>query len=363
MADGSKDKTLPFPVDSGSILDVAKITLHLELTDSRAVRDLARTISQLKRLTSSRIKMRPNNAFTRLSIETIFFYCSVSLIYLELAPKIFKSQQPVQSLDPVAVDWDYLRGPLALRKGPLVRLKSLAVPAVAHRDLVAVLKLMIQHCPSLESLQLPHLGTLAKTVKSFIELVGRLCPLLSNVSKVIQAALTTCAALEILKVTTNPDGSGNLTDVCLSFEDAIEHDWVCKEIKELEMAVGITTDGHGPKYLVDQSKNTWTEDNHRHWVDLGKLYTQLGALTQLEVLDLKGTRQTNINMFTGSIRTYTPQHRHICLPSLLVLENSARGQIGYLTKLAGLTNLRQLQGSLLWTNAEVDTRIGQAEMD
>ncbi|KAG0079909.1 hypothetical protein BGZ90_001318 [Linnemannia elongata] len=135
-------------------------------------------------------------------------------------------------------------------------------------------------------------------------------------------------------------------------------------LRELTLPVWITPEGRDPKYLYiynhhHPSKASWTERDHRHWEELGKFYAQIGSLTRLEVLNLKAIGEDYLEL-TGSLSPF-----ETCLPGLLALEDptTTDGQIGHLSKLTGLTKLRELRGSFVWTNKEAAARMGEREVD
>ena len=178
-------------------------------------------------------------------------------------------------------------------------------------------------------------------------------------SSVIQAALTTCEGLEVLNVTCRT-GSER---VCLIFANAIESEWVCKRIRELVVNVWITSNGKNPAYMDDPTKATWTEENRRHWEDLGKFYSQIGSLTRLEILDLQAIGKIDTPSAYNTHREYFLSPTETCLPGLLALEDVEKGKIGYLGKLAGLTRLQELRGSMVWTQKDNVAMIGEREVD
>ena len=53
-----------------------------------------------------------------------------------------------------------------------------------------------------------------------------------------------------------------------------------------------------------------------------------------------------------------------CLAALLALEDPIEGfQIGHLSILGGLTKLRELRGSFVWTSRETSERLGEREVE
>ncbi|KAF9122610.1 hypothetical protein BGW39_009629 [Mortierella sp. 14UC] len=125
----------------------------------------------------------------------------------------------------------------------------------------------------------------------------------------------------------------------LSLAQAVEHEWVCKEIQALDIDVAITGDGMNPAYMADTSKATWTKGNRRHWDDLGELYEQVGSLTNLQVLNLYAVECSPHGTEMSFNRDHQLSPMDTCLPGLLALQNSSSftgQQIGHLDKFAGL---------------------------
>jgi hypothetical protein len=345
----------------------------------------------------------------------LFFSCPVSLVELLLDFRILRASR-FESLDAGVDDWDHKQGTLPRREVPLRHLKAFGVPAMPDQYLTRFFCATLGHLPALEVLRLPYLEQMTDDMKSVLALMGEKCPRISELSfpddcptrhamsflervvpaaqqlksfscsgnhdqnpgpmiaawtrhsttlsrielsqvtfvesKVIHTALTTCTALEILKVA----GRGTPDDICLKFEHAVEGEWVCKMMRELDITVRVTPDGKDSKFMTDQSKHSWTIDNHRQWEDLGKFYSQVGALTQLEILDLKAVGEDG-GLFYEALET--------CFPGLLALEDPSHGKIGYLSTLSELTKLRELRGSFRWIRRKGDAnvRIGEREVD
>lgn len=379
----------------------------LDLSFAPIVRDISRTISQLRYLQTLQLGTQSNYSLTRQALESFFFSCPISLVHFKVTNKIH-GPRIYLSLNPVAGDWDYGHGPLVLRDEPLLRLKSLALPLIPRELMATVYRSLLEHCPALETLELPHLEQLSDDMMFVIASLSDLCPHISDLtfpedchaehlmtvldslpaqqlrslhcrgiddqnpkpmiatwtlhsttlkrieltgcvcvkSTVIQAALTTCRSLQVFKAI----GHGDLSKICLKIGHAIEYPWVCAKIRELEIAVWVTHDGEYPTYLRDQSKATWTDTNHQHWKDLGKFYTQIGLLTQLEVLELKSL---GLRHPVASISSYSRPSFGTCFPGLLALDDPTSGKIGYLSKLSGLTKLRELRGSFVWSNLDI----------
>ncbi|KAF9538389.1 hypothetical protein EC957_006861 [Mortierella hygrophila] len=102
--------------------------------------------------------------------------------------------------------------------------------------------------------------------------------------------------------------------------------------------------GGGLGMLSGPSKPVINGNDHQHREDLGRFYAQIGALTRLEVLKLKAIGQPDLANPKSFLSPY-----EMCLPGLLALEDpTSEGlQTGPLSRLGGLTKLRELRGSFL----------------
>ncbi|KAG0047024.1 hypothetical protein BGZ90_008025 [Linnemannia elongata] len=332
--------------------------------------------------------------------ETMFLSCPSSLVELNLAYRVDGSESVMASI-PATGDWDFDQGALVLRDTPLHHLVYLVLPGMTASNMTPFIRTILGHSPALETLRFPSFDYY--DTSAIIKAITELCPRLSRLSfpvlegfpvqrlqslycsplpdpdsralnatwtrhsttlqtvectnmtrlssLIIKGALTTCEALETFRVT------GKVTwdegGVCLSLADAVESEWICKRIKVLDIVVLIYAHDKSPKFTTDPSKETWTEDDHRKWEVLGKFYSQIGSLTELQELDLKTV--SNHNKPAPSSET--------AFPGLFALEDPESGQIGHLSKLSGLTKLRVLRGSVRWTIPEVMERIGKREVD
>ncbi|KAG0274472.1 hypothetical protein BGZ95_009729 [Linnemannia exigua] len=394
-------------------LDLTQLTLR----NSRVIRDVARTITMLCCLKTLRLRTHPDRSLTRQSFDALFFSCPGSLVEFKIA-YLISGITSAYKLEPVETDWDFDQGPLRLRENPLFQLKRLALSAISQ-DLAPVFCAMLEHCPALEALESPYLGELTDDMMFVLASLGEVCPSLSSLSfpegcrpehiytilealpshrlkgfssrdyrdpdpapmmaavarhsttlqkieltnciqiksKVMQSVLTLCEALEVLTVV-----GGGSERICLMFADAIEHEWVCTRLRQLKIYVWIITNEMSIGFIRDHSKGSWTEEQHRIWEDLGRLYTQIGSLTRLEVLELRAVERKSRPIDYDADRVYFLPPSETYLPGLLALEDS-RGtgqQIGYLSRLAGLTRLRELKGSVVWTQEDAKMRIGEA---
>ncbi|KAF9902022.1 hypothetical protein EC991_005405 [Linnemannia zychae] len=171
-------------------------------------------------------------------------------------------------------------------------------------------------------------------------------------STTLQAIHISCQALEVLKA-----HDIYSDDNSLLLNDAVESEWVCAKIRRLEISVKVTSRGN-PYYLADSTKASWTEQDHQHWGMLDKFYTQIGKLTDLEILKI-----TSEGFYVLHDDDHLELSQDFCFPGLLALEDEATGQIGFLSRWAGLTKLRDLDGSFLVTDEEVAERMGEREVD
>ncbi|KAF9122613.1 hypothetical protein BGW39_009632, partial [Mortierella sp. 14UC] len=340
--------------NSGTIthIDLA----HVELTSFRNIRDLCRTVSKLDCLRTFRLHShRPVRSFTHRELETLLLSLPVSLEHLRLDLKV-AGYNPFDKLKPEKDDWDQSWGELVPRKAPLHRLRSLLMPGLPGDEMVPFYHTIQHLCPGLKVLELPCSNKTQHDVKAAFKSMKEIeltqCDVVT--SEAIQAALTSCEALEVFKVV----GHGNDHKNALSLAHAVENEWVCLNLRELDIIVWLTPDGNSPEYLADPSK-TWSEEDHRHWDDLGRFYSQIGALTRLEVLDLKAVGQvcTSHDGWESGCFLHPDED---ALPGLLTL-GDAGWQLGYLSKLGSLTMLQELKGSVVWAHPEVSGKIGKRE--
>lgn len=395
-------------LNSGTLTHMSLMNVNLRANG--LVRDVCRTISQLHHLRTLRLSC----VLSYKNYETMFLSCPSSLVELDLAYRVDGPGFSMASI-PAAGDWDFDQGPLVLRDTPLHRLMYLVLPGMTASNMTSFIHTILGHSPALETLRFPNFDYY--DTSAIIKAITELCPRLSHLSfpqggfgsqitsvlegfpvqrlqslfcsplqdpdsralnatwtrhsttlqtiecinmtrlssLIIKGALTTCEALETFRVTGRVTGRVTWDEggVCLSLADAVESEWICKRIKVLDIVVLIYAHDKSPKFTTDPSKETWTEDDHRKWEVLGKFYSQIGSLTELQELDLKTV--SNHNKPAPSSET--------AFPGLLALEDPESGQIGHLSKLSGLTKLRVLRGSVRWTIPEVMERIGNHEVD
>ncbi|KAF9901064.1 hypothetical protein EC991_006575 [Linnemannia zychae] len=231
-------------------------------------------------------------------------------------------------------------------------------------------------------------------------------------SSTIQGILTTCRALEHLDI------GGDIASRLKLWLDDIEPDtpWVSTRLRYLKLTVDWNDKQDKPNppkpkqepsvrmslRLIndrmnailasrmrltipsEQAKPDGSEEfagimareaNERRWTRLERFYKQLGTLTNLEVLDLRGTSGFPEEEPTNQLRPYT----EYTLPRLLSLANDDKStalmdqgtvklerrgkKVGYLSELGGLTKLRELRGSFRIDRPTVKMYLGQREVE
>ncbi|KAF9122720.1 hypothetical protein BGW39_009551 [Mortierella sp. 14UC] len=163
-----------------------------------------------------------------------------------------------------------------------------------------------------------------------------------------------CRALEVLIASDN-----YRRGIAYNLDGESEmNEWVCTRLRHLVLTVFLTNDGRDPKYLTDPTKETWVKKDHDHWRMMDTLYTRIGSLKELQVLTLRAAGTELKGWSLGDL-----PFRDACLPGLLSLEDPASGKLGFLSRWAGLTNLRELRGSFSVLTKEVSEKMGEREVD
>ncbi|KAG0292773.1 hypothetical protein BGZ96_003704 [Linnemannia gamsii] len=195
-------------------------------------------------------------------------------------------------------------------------------------------------------------------------------------SKAVQVILVECVALEQLEVRfqakSRLDSWQQRTEyqqqlqrpLCIELEDAVEFPWGCTRIKELNLTIVIPdkplhrlAKGEVP-YHDRPSPTILTEEEKAQFQTLEMLYQQLGALKELECMDLKASYYDPV----GS-RPVSSWFRLNSFPGMLNLRNETTGRPGYLHHLGGLNKLKALFGSVSATTEETKVTIGMEEVE
>ncbi|KAK5809342.1 hypothetical protein F5H01DRAFT_415375 [Linnemannia elongata] len=286
---------------------------------------------------------------------TIVLFCPLRLQELKLTifPKNFSQDQDLlkeyREVPPGFLhSWEQREGmedvPFELPSDrPLAQLKLLHLQMVQHGISELDFWAIAERCPNIRILHKPVLYGV-KDVVSFAD----------NAAKVV---LEECEALESLRVF----WKGERGELCVELQDAIELPWVCTDLIELVLTIGIPDtplhhhEGSDPYY--DRAAPVVLSEAERHqFGQLERLYERIGSLTQLRILNLR------VFYFdpTG-VRAPSKFYRRNSFPGLLSLGDVASGRPGYLRQLAGLKKLRKLEGSVSADTAETWVTIGKSE--
>ncbi|KAH7055120.1 hypothetical protein BKA57DRAFT_501655 [Linnemannia elongata] len=180
-------------------------------------------------------------------------------------------------------------------------------------------------------------------------------------SKAIQAIVVECGALE--RLTVQRSMNEEQRHRCLKLEDAIEFPWACNRIKSLLLTIAIPdTPLNLPADLVvpyyrRRLPITLSAKETQQFRDLESFYRQLGALTELERLDLRalffdpsGDREVSGNFMVNTF------------PGMFSLGKKEIRRPGYLQLLGGLTKLKELYGSICLAMEETEATVGMDEV-
>ncbi|KAG9064707.1 hypothetical protein KI688_002966 [Linnemannia hyalina] len=173
-------------------------------------------------------------------------------------------------------------------------------------------------------------------------------------SKSVQKILCTGQGLEVLSIVSIYRATSYIT-----LEDAVAVEWVSKKIKQLGLAfeIGATMPPSPDAYykrLEKEEPLVLTEDERAQFSLLETLYRQIGALVELEHLDMRVVVEC------------TPFHysyHDVSFPGMLSLGDEVVGKPGYLDLLGGLKKLRSLNGSVRAKTDETRVTFGQRECE
>lgn len=213
----------------------------------------------------------------------------------------------------------------------------------------------------------------------------------------IQAILWTCIALEHFVVKGPVRPSTRLRHL-------VEKDWVCTRLKTLEITIELRQD-----VIPINIREPMPTVSELTWTMLRKLYRQLGALRDIEVLNLgiktkamewldengkERVEATSSHGTTGTAKNgnvlaavlgfddvwssdefeglhFVKQDQNFAIatgadasfPGMLSLGDEATGRPGYLSWLGGLTKLKKLRGHVQVTTTEATKTVGQRELE
>lgn len=160
-------------------------------------------------------------------------------------------------------------------------------------------------------------------------------------SKTVGAILSICESLELLMITQEKT-SGRIIP-----KNLVVSPWVCSNLQHLQLFVEIPENGGSGQTDHGQGSASIACNEGDA---LRQLYRQIGRMTRLKVLDLR--RQDTYSKL---------DYREVSLPGLLTLEGEESGALGCLSMLEGLTDLRELRGSVRADTLEVSKRMGWQE--
>ncbi|KAG0286028.1 hypothetical protein BGZ96_009815 [Linnemannia gamsii] len=150
--------------------------------------------------------------------------------------------------------------------------------------------------------------------------------------------------------------------------DALEYPWVCTKLQQLYLAIDgcelpLEAPGSATPYYTRPTPITLTKAEIHHFSQLEKLYRQIGALTNLQDLDL---RMVQVSLPQQQDQSGSMILSHMCpvfhamlnLPS----DTAVPGRPGFLHLLAGLKKLECLKGSVSAEVEETKVTMGWAEV-
>ncbi|KAG0216214.1 hypothetical protein BGX33_000312 [Mortierella sp. NVP41] len=178
----------------------------------------------------------------------------------------------------------------------------------------------------------------------------------------LQAILWTCARLEHLVIR-------GYESVATRLKHLVEKGWVCLRLKPLEITVDLRR-----RKLLAYIMQTWGQPmpcvNEAMSIMLQKFYRQIGALTEIQVLNLKAAVDDNDEWSVDEDEHRWRRYDHLreqdedaSFPGLLPLGDPLMRRPGYLDCLSGLTKLRELRGAMQATTSETSRTFGSKELE
>ncbi|KAF9144097.1 hypothetical protein BG015_000208 [Linnemannia schmuckeri] len=176
-------------------------------------------------------------------------------------------------------------------------------------------------------------------------------------SKSIQKVLSTGRGLEVFRIEPYRPALS-----CISLEDAVAEEWVCKGVKQLrlEIKIGAIIPPSPDAYYKRVEKEgplVLTEAERTHFSLLETLYRQIGSLAELEHLDIRAVAECSEEL------AYRHSYHDVSFPGMLSLGDEKAGRPGYLDLFSGLKKLRSLNGSVRAKTDETRVTVGQRECE
>ncbi|KAF9123054.1 hypothetical protein BGW39_009315 [Mortierella sp. 14UC] len=187
-------------------------------------------------------------------------------------------------------------------------------------------------------------------IKSVRSLVFEECREISDAS--VSWMLRRCPTLETFKIS---PAFGLDAEVVLPLGSLTKQTWASNKFQELQLCVHLDEVQELPG-----EKELFFSDPMPHWtIDLERFYRQIGALTQLRVLDLKVSVDSNARGPDGYYLAYKDKS----LTGMLTLEDRNAGRLGWLRLLEDLKNLEEFHGSFNVDAMQARFEFGQREAD
>ncbi|KAK3812355.1 MAG: hypothetical protein JOS17DRAFT_469033 [Linnemannia elongata] len=197
--------------------------------------------------------------------------------------------------------------------------------------------------------------------------------------KTIRSILMNCLALEHFSVEDKDRSS-------IRLKDLVEGEWRAIRLKVLDITVELRQQRYTAAYLRKQGQ-VMPAVTEGTWERLKKFYRRLGALKDIEILNLRikskelqwldelgHVRPAPLSNSSGKEidddwssdsepRTVFHNSADASFPGFLSLGNKLAGRRGYLKVLAGLTKLRELRGHVQASTSETLWTVGRREME
>ncbi|KAK3822464.1 MAG: hypothetical protein JOS17DRAFT_753654 [Linnemannia elongata] len=143
----------------------------------------------------------------------------------------------------------------------------------------------------------------------------------------------------------------------IPLERLVTQKWASSKFRQLKLYLRLTDNELDPEHPADVL--TVVESTPDWAIGLERFYHQVGALTQLRILDLKVAVDNNSRHNEGRYLTYKDR----TFAGFLTLENRPKGRLGWLQLLDGLRNLEELHGSFNLDAMVPGFEFGQDEAD
>ncbi|KAG9064693.1 hypothetical protein KI688_002952 [Linnemannia hyalina] len=195
-----------------------------------------------------------------------------------------------------------------------------------------------------------RLGTsLQRHFGSLKSIIMRVCYHMESAT--IQTILAGCRELEELTI----EGGYDPHEIRLA--DAVAQQWASTKIRRLviEINIGDIEDLRKETFYSRPLPIVFNDTTVDRMRQLKRLYQQIGSLHELENLDLRITVPAGAMDGQDNFLCY----RNVSFPGLMALADEEAGRPGYLHLLAGLKNLRTLQGSFSANTEETKLTIDQ----